>query len=163
MRPMRAEPTAPRPLLEPAGATSPLTLYLVKQLEQVIRALLDDALRPMGVTTLQYTALSVLERRSGLSSAQLARRAFVRPQTMHEMVLSLAERGLIERKHAPNNQRVLLSNLTESGRELLDSCRPAVQDVEEKLLGGMSEERRTEFRGALEHGFQRLAPLARSR
>ena len=164
---MRAESTAPstasRAIVEPAGTTSPLTLYLVKQLEQVIRALLDDALRPMGVTTLQYTALSVLERRSGLSSAQLARRAFVRPQTMHEMVLSLAERGLIERKHAPNNQRVLLSNLTESGRELLEGCRPAVQEVEEKLLGGMSEERRAEFRSALEHGFQRLAPLARSR
>jgi DNA-binding MarR family transcriptional regulator len=160
---MRAEPPGLRPAAEPPGAGAPLTLYLVKRLEQVIRALLDDALRPLGVTTLQYTALSVLERRSGLSSAQLARRSFVRPQTMHEMVQALGERALIQRHHAPNNQRVLLTSLTDSGQQLLERCRPVVAEVEDQLLSEMSEQRQREFRIALEHGFERLAPLARSR
>lgn len=146
----------------PPGA--PLTLYLVKQLEQVIRALLDDALRPLGLTTLQYTALSVLERRpDGLSSAQLARRAFVRPQTMHEMVLSLIDRGLIERRHADNNQRVLLASLTETGRDLLVRCEPAVREVEGRLLAGLSPQRQAEFRDTLEHGYATLALWAQDR
>jgi DNA-binding MarR family transcriptional regulator len=160
---MMVQPSATEPTPERPREDSPLTLYLVKQLEQVIRALLDDALRPLGLTTLQYTALSVLERRSGLSSAQLARRSFVRPQTMHEMVLSLAERGLIERRHAPHNQRVLLATLTTTGQALLERCRPVVTEVEERLLGEMPPERRADFRSALEHGFERLALLARSR
>ncbi|HEX3788808.1 MAG TPA: MarR family transcriptional regulator [Pseudonocardiaceae bacterium] len=151
----------PRP---PGSADAPLTLYLVKQLEQVIRALLDDALRTLGLTTLQYTALSVLERRAdGLSSAQLARRAFVRPQTMHEMVQALDERGLIERRHAANNQRVLLASLSVTGRDLLAQCRPVVQEVENRLLAGMSPQRRDEFRTALEYGHNTLADWARSR
>jgi hypothetical protein len=74
------------------AAGAPSTLYLFKQLELVVRALLDDALRPLGLTTLQYTALTVLQRRSGLSSAQLARRSFLRPQTMNVMVQTLQER-----------------------------------------------------------------------
>ena len=57
-------------------------LYLVKQVEQATRAHLDALLRPLGLTTNQYTALSVLERRDDLTSAELARRSFVRPQTM---------------------------------------------------------------------------------
>ena len=38
------------------------------------RARMEEVLRPLGVTLHQYTALSILERREGLSSAQLARR-----------------------------------------------------------------------------------------
>lgn len=97
---------------EQAEAAEPLTLYLVKRLELVIRALMDDALRPLGLTTLQYTAMSVLEGRGALSSAQLARRSFLRPQTMHEMVLTLEKRGLLVRKPQPDNKRILLATLT---------------------------------------------------
>ena len=89
------------PDLDPEGRQGPLTIYLVKQLELAIRSFMDDALRPYGLTTFQYTALTVLQHRGRLSSAQLARRSFVRPQTMHEIVRSLEERGLIERAHAP--------------------------------------------------------------
>lgn len=138
-------------------------MYLVKRLEQVIRALLDEALRPFGITTLQYTALSVLERRDGLSSAQLARRAFVRPQSMHEMVLALDERGLIERRHAAHNQRVLAASLTQRGRALLDRCRPVVQEVEDRLLAGMPAAYHQDFRQALAQGHDTLASWARHR
>lgn len=139
----------------------PLTLYLVKRLELVVRALLDDALRPLGLTALQYTALSVLDRRGGLSSAQLARRSFLRPQTMHEMVLALEERGLIAREHDPHNRRVLLASLTRRGRDLLKQCEPAVLAIEEQMLSSLSPGQREMFRESLDAGVASLAPLAR--
>src|SRR6266540_3672959 len=119
---------------EHAGTGEPLTLYLVKRLELVIRALMDDALRPLGLTTLQYTALSVLAGRGPLSSAQLARRAFLRPQTMHEMVLTLEKRGLLARERHEGNKRILFATLTGKGRALLAECGPAVQEIECALL-----------------------------
>ncbi|GHE77344.1 MarR family transcriptional regulator [Amycolatopsis deserti] len=139
---------------------APLTLYLVKRLELVIRSLMDDALRPFGLTTLQYTALTALRHRNGLSSAQLARRSFVRPQTMHTMVLTLEKYGLIERAEDPANRRVLLATLTERGRQVLDECTPLVRRLEDRMLSGMDETSRAAFRQGLEDGYGMLASHA---
>ena len=146
---------------QPAG--SPLTLYLVKRLELAIRALLDDALRPVGLTTLQYTALTVLEASGALSSAQLARRSFLRPQTMHEMVLALEKRGLIARTPKPDNRRVLLAGLTDEGRAVLAGCAPAVAEVEGALLADLSPGQRATFREGLQHGVLALGALSSQR
>lgn len=140
---------------------TPRALYLVKQLESAIRAIMDDGLRSFGLTTLQYTALSVLQQRDDLSSAQLARRTFVRPQTMHQMVLSLDERGLIERHRDPGNRRVLLIGLTETGNALLRDCEPLVRDIEQRMLAGMPSNQRTAFRRALVQGCDELSDIAR--
>ena len=146
-----------------AAAEMPLTLYLVKRLELVIRALMDDALRPLGVTTLQYTALTVLDSRGPLSSAQLARRSFLRPQTMHEMVLSLEKRGVIAREPQENNKRILLARLTDEGRELLARCNPLVLEIERELLADLPPEARTRFRDQLQHGIAVLGSLSATR
>lgn len=147
----------------PASAETPLTLYLVKRLELVIRALLDDALRELGLTTLQYTALTVLQSSGPLSSAQLARRSFLRPQTMHEMVLALEKRGLIVRKVQEGNKRVLLATLTRDGADLLDRCAPAVLELESELLGDLSPGQRATFREGLQHGISTLGSLSQLR
>jgi DNA-binding MarR family transcriptional regulator len=124
-------------------------LYLVKQVEQAIRAHLDNLLRPLGLTTLQYTALSVLERRDGLTSAELARRSFVRPQTMHEMITALDDRGFIERRRDPQNRRVLLISLTPLGREMLETYDQEVQQLEQRMVAELSQHRRSELADAL--------------
>ncbi|MFE7723896.1 MarR family winged helix-turn-helix transcriptional regulator [Nocardia rhizosphaerihabitans] len=141
----------------------PSTLYLIKRLELAVRALMDDALRPLGLTTLQYTALTVLERRSGLSSAQLARRSFLRAQTMNVMVKTLEERGLIQRHPDPANRRVLVAALTERGREVLSEAEPLVAVIESRLMDGMSERRGEEFRSLLRQGVGALANEAERR
>lgn len=146
---------------QPAGP--PLTLYLVKRLELAIRALLDDALRPLGLTTLQYTALTVLEAGGALSSAQLARRSFLRPQTMHEMVLALEKRGLIARSPKADNRRILLAGLTDAGRALLADCAPAVAEVETALMAGLSPGQRATFREGLQHGVVSLGAFSERR
>jgi len=141
---------------DPEGHKGPLTLYLVKQLELAIRSFMDEALRPHGLTTFQYTALTVLQHRGGLSSAQLARRSFVRPQTMHEIVRALEERGLIERAHAPGNRRIMEARLTRDGEKLLTACAPEVQKLEDRLLHDMPEKQRSVFRQGLEDGLASL-------
>ena len=56
----------------PTAGTEPMLLYLVKQVELAVRSHLDNLLRPAGLTALQYTALTVLERHRDMSAAQLA-------------------------------------------------------------------------------------------
>ena len=50
--------------------------------------------KPYGLTTLQYTTLSVLGRQGRpLSNAQLARRAYMTPQAMSEVIEALESKG----------------------------------------------------------------------
>ena len=119
-------------------AGNPTLLYLVKQLELSVRARLDELMRPVGLTVLQYTALTVLERHGDISSAQLARNSFVTAQTMADMVLILEERGLIERHRDPDDKRRLLIALTAAGREVLNDRRPHVAAIEKRMTGALS-------------------------
>lgn len=124
-------------------------LYVVKQLELVTRARLDALLKPSGVTALQYTALSVLERRPTMSSSDLARASFVRAQSTADLVLALERRGLIERSVDPTNRRRLLIGLTQKGYEFLEEYDPRVAELEEEMLAGISDADREEFRRLL--------------
>ena len=113
-------------------------LYLMKQVESAVRAHLDELLRPSGVTALQYTALTVLERHPDFTSAQLARHSFVTAQTMADMVTTLEVRGLVERHRDPTDRRRLVLALTKQGRALLRRTRGEVAKLEAKMLVGIS-------------------------
>src|SRR3954467_10748017 len=134
----------------PAGQRGQRLTYLVKRLEMAERARMEEVLRPLGVTLHQYTALSILERREGLSSAQLARRHFVTPQAMHQLVASMEQAGLIERRPDDANRRILRAWLTERGAEVLRACHVVVDDLEAQMLSALSLAEAAVFERALE-------------
>src|SRR4051794_37763266 len=114
------------------------------------RAQMEEVLRPLGVTLPQYTALSLLERREGLSSAQLARRHYVTPQAMHQLVASMERDGLIKRRGDEANRRILRARLTEHGADVLRSCHEAVDGVEGRMLSALDSAEAEVFARALE-------------
>jgi DNA-binding MarR family transcriptional regulator len=122
-RPKAGNGLVSAPAVTRPGATEPMLLYLIKQLELAVRSHLDEMLRPAGLTALQYTALTVLERHADLSSAQLARNSFVTAQSMADMITALEGRGLIERHRDDADRRRLVVALTAAGQELLDHHR----------------------------------------
>jgi DNA-binding MarR family transcriptional regulator len=98
------------------------------------RARIEEVIRPYGVSLQTYTALSILERRGGLSSAQLARRHFVTPQAMNQLVAALERDGLIVRRADPVNRRILRAWLTERGKQVLETCHDAVDKLEQRMF-----------------------------
>ena len=124
-------------------------LYLIKQVELASRAHLDDIFRPIGMTALQYTALTVLERHPDLSSAQLARNSFVTAQTMADMVRALEDRGLVERHRDPADRRRLVLALTADGRTLLRRYRGAVAELEKRMLAALTAGEAADLRRGL--------------
>ena len=121
-----------------ATVPSPRAIYVVKQLELAVRARLDTICREHGITTTQYTALSVLRVRPGMSSAQLAVRSFIKPQSAHQTVTELENMGYIKRKPDELNRRILRINLTTAGRDLLTSCNGVVDQLEDQMFDGFS-------------------------
>ena len=133
----------------PRGPAPPTLLYLMKQVELAVRARLEELARPVGLTALQYTALTVLERHPDLTSAHLARHSFVTAQSMADMVTALLDRGLIERHRDPADRRRLVIALTDAGRRLLDELRPAVAALEDEMLAPLSERQARTLRRAM--------------
>ncbi|MFI8221381.1 MarR family winged helix-turn-helix transcriptional regulator [Streptomyces sp. NPDC085932] len=124
-------------------------LYLVKRTELAVRARLEELLKPAGITALQYTALTVLQRRDGISAAQLARDSFVTAQSMADMVRSLERRGLVRREPNPGNGRERLILLAAPGRQLLAEYAEPARKLEERMVANLSAEQKDAFRKAL--------------
>ncbi|MDI6103463.1 MarR family transcriptional regulator [Actinoplanes sp. NEAU-A12] len=135
----------------------PSLLYLVKQLELAVRARLDEVVRGHGVTALQYTALTVLERHDGLSAAQLARDSFVTAQSIADMVRTLETRGLIRRERNTENRRELLIHLTGEGRALLAAVDGPVRDLEARMITKLTDAQSAGFRHSLTTAWQSLS------
>jgi DNA-binding MarR family transcriptional regulator len=133
----------------PTAGTEPMLLYLVKQVELAVRSHLDNLLRPAGLTALQYTALTVLERHPDMSAAQLARNSFVTAQSMADMITALEGRGLIERHRDQADRRRLVVALTTEGRELLDDYRDQVATLEKRMLAGLGSGETSQLRRCL--------------
>lgn len=146
-------PTRPRKAAAPEGGPRPVAeptlMYVMKQVELASRARLDELFRPIGMTALQYTALTVLERHPDMSSAQLARNSFVTTQSMADMVTALEERGLIERHRDAADRRRLVLALTGDGRALLRRYLGKVAALERQMLAGLTEAQVSELRRSL--------------
>jgi DNA-binding MarR family transcriptional regulator len=127
----------------------PTLLYLVGRMDRVVRRAMGNVLTAHGLSVNQYATLSVLDRRSGLSNAQLARRALVSPQSMNEVLLTLEQRGLVGRRAHPDHGRILQARLTAKGRTLLARCDEEVHQVEARMVGSLSEDEQAALRGAL--------------
>jgi DNA-binding MarR family transcriptional regulator len=120
-----------------AGRQPPRLSYLVKQLELAVRAEMDIHARDHGLTTLQYTALTVLHRHPGMSGADLSRRSFVSPQAGNEIVAHLERKGLIERTPDAQNRRILRMRLTKEGERVVGACEGWMDDLEKMMLAGL--------------------------
>jgi DNA-binding MarR family transcriptional regulator len=93
--------------------------YLVKEVQQDLRKRMDKSLSSLDLTTPQYSVLAELKQFPGLTSAELARKSFVTPQTMSLIVQKLEERGLVARTDSATNGKVLNTELTPDGLKLL--------------------------------------------
>ncbi|MEU9170540.1 MarR family transcriptional regulator [Streptomyces sp. NPDC048420] len=140
-----------------ATKAPPSLLYMVKQVELVVRSHLDELVRPSGITALQYTALTVLERHDGLSAAQLARDSFVTAQSIADLVRSLETRRLVRRERNPKNRRELLILLTEEGRALLARHEGPVRELEERMVRDLTAHQTEQFRQALTRAWHALS------
>ena len=138
---------------EPASGkdldSAPTLLYLIGRMDRVVRRAIGEAVKDHGLSVNQYTTLSVLDHRSGLSNAQLARRALVSPQSMNEVLLSLEDRGLVRRQAHPEHGRILQARLTTKGRKVLAACDAQVAAIESAMVDGLTPAQHDALRRSL--------------
>lgn len=113
-------------------------LYVIGRVNQGIRREMRIRLARWSLSVQEFTTLSVLASRPGLSNAQLARRSLMTPQSMIEILSKLEQRGLVQREVDPSHGRILRAELTRAGREMISEAVPAIQQIQEEMLRRVS-------------------------
>jgi DNA-binding MarR family transcriptional regulator len=139
------------------GDTPPTLLYVVGRVNQGIRREMRKRLVQWDLSIPEYTALSVLHGRPGLSNAQLARRSMIAPQSMIEVLAGLEDRDLVRRAADPAHARILRAELTDEGHELLEAVQPSVDSIEDQLLAAVPGRQRETTLKVLVRAMDRLA------
>ena len=140
----------------------PSLIYVIGRVDQGVRRELRVRLAPLALSVPDVTTLSVLRGRSGLSNAQLARRALITPQSMLEVLASLEQRGLLARRPDAANARIMRAELTPSGRRLLARADAVIAALDDELLAAVAPEEREQARGALLRVMGELSALLRA-
>ena len=130
--------------------------YRVKRLFQTLRARVDEALDPLGLSMPQYGAMTVLEAEGSLSNAALARLNFVTPQTMMRIVGGLEAGGLIGRDLSGAGRSIRYT-LSEEGRRRLEEAHFLVTKIEREMIGGLAPDDLAVFHQCLDRCAEALS------
>lgn len=131
-------------------------VYVVGRLNHGIRREMREHLVEWRLSVPEFTALSILRRRPGLSNAQLARRTMVTPQSMIEILAGLESRELVRRTVDPNHGRILKSELTTEGERVVVAAQRKIEQIQDELLAGVPRDQRRLVLDVMLQAMQRL-------
>lgn len=111
---------------------------MLKRAQHALRQRMDQALAAEELTLAQYAALSNLADGPALTNADLARRAFVTPQTMIRIVSDLEQSGSIVRNQDPGHGRRILNSITAAGRRRIAGADQIAAEIDAQMTMGFS-------------------------
>ncbi len=133
--------------------------YLLRQAQHALWLALEDALRPIGISAAGFGVLRLVEVEPGSSGADLAFDSMYRPQATHEVLVTLEAGGLIERLADPRDKRRRLVYLTPRGATVLAEAHRRAIAIEERMMSGMTQAERCQFRTWLANAAAALSPM----
>jgi DNA-binding MarR family transcriptional regulator len=116
-----------------------------------MRAAVRDAVGDLGLTPVQSTVLHLVADAPASSSAELARRTHVTPQTMHKLVTELEHRELLALRPRPGHGRIRDAHLTDRGRKLVAAADARARAIEDRMTAGLSRNQRQQLIDLLQH------------
>ena len=130
--------------MAPRARRADLAATLAPLVRELINAELP-VLEAHGLSMWGYIVLGALNRSPMRSQAALADAIGADKTRIIATLDELQERGYIERRPDPDDRRVRLLALTESGRAVKDAAQVAIQRGEERWLGRLSANDRRVF------------------
>jgi DNA-binding MarR family transcriptional regulator len=108
---------------------------------------MDNALRDLGVSLVQWDALRAIQRMPGASGHELAVETFQSDQAFGTLASRLVDRGLITR--SATRGRRLEHALTEAGTATLEAGERVATSVRSELFASLDEDQRAALHRSL--------------
>lgn len=139
----------------PFGSPEQLAYLNVQRTASVLGRGLSEVLRRSGVTRTQYNALRILRGADGpLTCSEVGERMITSDPDVTRLLDRLEEKELVQRERSAEDRRVVVSEITEQGREVVDDLDEPVARLHEKQLGHLGEEKLRTLTSLLEEARQ---------
>jgi DNA-binding MarR family transcriptional regulator len=140
---------ASRSQQRPSGDASPRLGHLLKQAYLQFTGLTSAALRPLGITALEWAALLRFDEEPLLSQAGLARLLGIDRTTMVALIDQLEEKGLVKRRPHRDDRRKNAVELTVNGRDVKKRAAQLVDGCERQFLAALTKSDAQQLKTAL--------------
>ena len=124
--------------------------YGLKIAQHRLRQRLEAELAGTGISASQNAVLLAIGDNPRISNASLARAAFVTPQSMQGMLVTLERDGFIVRTPHPKHGRIVMTELTEKGRTAAQAGMVAAEAVERQMLANLTDDEAVLLRDLLQ-------------
>ena len=129
------------------------TLFEVRRMGRIADRLLSRALGDAGLTPDQLQVLLMVEAQPGVSAVVLAQAIDLDAPTVSRLVNGLAQRGLLDRRRARSDRRMVRLRLTPDARRLVEEGRAVAAAADQGLVEQLRPAERRALRSALERLF----------
>jgi MarR family transcriptional regulator, lower aerobic nicotinate degradation pathway regulator len=156
---------ATRTKTPPLFADTPLTErvgFLIRRLHQIHVALFVQEVGELDITTIQFTALSMLHQRGEIDQSELAVQIGMDRTNISDVVRRLLERGYVTVRVNPAHGRRRLIGLTAKGVVFLRRADQYASRAHERTVAALAKPDRELFAALLQRLVQEQNALGRS-
>ena|SRR5436190_13223587 len=102
----------------------------------------EDLLKPYGISGTQYNVLRILRGagEGGLCRNEVRDRMLTRMPDMTRLLDRMEDAGLVSRSREGDDRRMVLTQITTRGRELLDELDGPMTDLHQEQLARLTDE-----------------------
>lgn len=111
--------------------------HAVRDLLLAYKSVLEDTVRPQGLTLPQLRMLNAVAEKNEVSAAEIARLCHVTPQTLQAILTRAVREGWIVRGTSRKNQRILTASLTPMGEAMLKIGQNSLAAIEARMWADM--------------------------
>jgi DNA-binding MarR family transcriptional regulator len=113
--------------------------------------MVEDLLKPYGISATQYNVLRILRGSgdTGLCRNELRDRMLTRMPDMTRLLDRMEEAGLVKRSREQDDRRMVLTQITARGRELLNQLDRPMNDLHRKQLSKLGDDQLRSLVGLL--------------
>jgi DNA-binding MarR family transcriptional regulator len=119
--------------------------HLIRRMNQISVAMFLEETRSLGLTTVQYAALNMIDEVPNIDQARLSSMIAFDTTTLVKVLDRLSEKGLITRTRSQADRRKQLLNATAQGREVIRKIQPMIDRSEQRLLAPLAPSDRRKF------------------
>lgn len=114
--------------------------YVLRQAHQRATGIFNSVMSDYRITPTQFAALTKLDDLGRVSQNELGRLTGMDPATIWGVISRLVKQGYVVQSTDPNDARLVMLELTESGRGVTEGMKAIGVEVSKETLTGLTED-----------------------
>lgn len=140
---------SPRTVFQPKHEASTEVLTLLRRIIHAIDVQSRRLSKETGLSAPQLIILQAIQSQGEVTTKQIASHVSLSQATVTTILDRLEKHGLVERYRSTTDRRIVHSQLTEAGAEMLESAPPLLQETFIEAFAALSAKKRADIISSL--------------